>query len=203
MGCNEYWTMIQTRLISWRLLLITWGICRRQVGLSDKAGVSWEKRHYWYLEMALLTVCSDIEFTINCCRVKREAERQNLGEAAAGIDLGDLRSVHSNPLISVWKGWEGADDWVWVEIHLESFLCCQVRLNGVECTWQSPQRPVWQMTGASPGVCGWCVAESGPQVCCQYANWSGSMCLLTSGGAMRAIFPSRHPWNPARSTLLQ
>lgn len=37
--------------------------------------------------MALLTVCSDTEFTINCSRVKREAERlKNLGEAAAGID---------------------------------------------------------------------------------------------------------------------
>lgn len=65
--------------------------------------------------------------------MKIEAERlQNLGEAAAGIDLGDLRSIHSNPLISAWQGWEGPDDWVWVEIHLESFLSHQVRLNAVD-----------------------------------------------------------------------
>lgn len=45
------------------LLLIIWGICRRQVGLSVKAGVcwvSWERRRYWHLEMALLTVRTSI-----------------------------------------------------------------------------------------------------------------------------------------------
>lgn len=133
MGCDEYWAMIQTRLICWRLLLITWGICRRQVGLSDKAGVcwvSWEKRHYWHLERALLTART-LSLQSIVVEWKEKRRDRTWGRLLQELTW-DLRSVHSNPLISVWKGWEGPDDWVWVEIHLESFLFHQVRLNAVD-----------------------------------------------------------------------